>query len=179
MLNQQQRQEFLEQGFTRLPGGLPPELIKPMVNRIGQVLEEIHGIQLNDSESWVEGGVRGIGHVNKEDEFRPFGSPAIVSVIDELLGEGDWKQPASWGQVLVTFPAIGWDWDSIFQRQIKVTEINWHTDYAYDLSANELPGVQVFCLLADLKPGGGGTMVVMWIASFDSGIRLEGITAYA
>ncbi len=114
----------------------------------------------NDSTTWIAGGVRGIGDLNKEPAFRPFGTPEIESVIDDLLGKGDWQEPSSWGQILATFPSDEWSWNSLFQGQVEVSTITWHTDYPYDTPHNELSGVQIFGLLADLEPGGGGTLVI-------------------
>ena len=160
MLTDQQRDEFFERGFTRVAGALPQHLAANMVSRIWRRLGEGHGMHRNDAATWIEGGVRGIGNLNREPPFRPFGSPAIVSVIDDLLGKGNWQQPSSWGQVLATFPATEWSWNSLFQRRVEVSAITWHTDYPYDTPPAELSGVQIFCLLADLEPGGGGTLVI-------------------
>ena len=113
-----------------------------------------------DSATWIEGGVRGIGDLNREPVFQPFGSPRITAVVDELLGSEGWRPPSSWGQILATFPAEEWSWNSLFQGQIEVSTINWHTDYPYDTPADELSGVQVFCLLGDVELGGGGTLVI-------------------
>ena len=160
MLIHQQRDEFFERGFTRVAGALPQDLAANMVSRIWRALEERQGMRRNDATTWIEGSVRGIGDLNREQEFRPFGSPEIVSVIDDLLGKGNWQQPSSWGQILATFPATEWSWNSLFQRQVEVSEITWHTDYPYDTPPNKISGVQIFCLLADLEPGGGGTLVI-------------------
>ncbi len=160
MLNSHQRQEFFERGFTCLPGALPKDVAEAMVTRIWRALEETPGMKIDNPTTWTEGGVRGIGEINREKEFRPFSSPSIESVIDELLGKGCWKHPSSWGQILATFPASDWSWNSLFQRQVEVAEISWHTDYPYDLPPNELSGVQIFCLLADVESGGGGTLVI-------------------
>jgi hypothetical protein len=37
---------------------------------------------------------------------------------------------------------------------------NWHIDAFYGLPARPLSGVKLFTLLADLEPGGGGTMLL-------------------
>lgn len=159
MLTEIQREEFFERGLVRVADALPGDLVAGMVSRIWQGLEERHGMRREDPTTWVEGGVRGIGDLNREPEFRPFGSPRIESVIDDLIGD-DWRRPAGWGQILATFPAAEWTWNSLFQGQVDVSEITWHTDYPYDTPPDELSGVQMFCLLADLDLGGGGTLVI-------------------
>ena len=158
MLTEAQRAEFFRKGFTLLPGALPAEQADRMVDEIWRTLEEEQGMLRQDRSTWIAGGVRGIGHLNQK--FRPFGSSALNPAIDDLLGQDAWKMPPGWGQVLVTFPAEEWEWNSLFQGLVDVTKINWHTDYPYDTPPEELSGVQVFCLLADLETGGGGTLVV-------------------
>ncbi|MEM7357013.1 MAG: phytanoyl-CoA dioxygenase family protein [Acidobacteriota bacterium] len=160
MLTQQHQDELFERGFTRVSGLLPGDLRTKMVSRLWQGLEAEHGIRRDDQTTWIEGGIRGIGYLNREPEFQPFGSPEIDGVIDSLLGSGNWRRPSSWGQILATFPADGWSWNSLFQGALEVETIAWHTDYPYDTPPDELAGIQVFCLLADLEPGGGGTLVI-------------------
>ena len=139
---------------------LPAEIAERMLARIWAALEERQGMRADDATTWIAGGVRGIGDLNREPEFRPFGSPQICQAIDDLLGAGNWKTASSWGQILVTFPAEQWCWDSLFQWQTKVPTITWHTDYPYTTPPNELAGVQIFCLLSDVDSGGGGTLAI-------------------
>jgi ectoine hydroxylase-related dioxygenase (phytanoyl-CoA dioxygenase family) len=114
----------------------------------------------NDPTTWIEGAVGGIGDLNRTPAFRPFGSPGISRVIDDFLGAGNWKQPSSWGQILVTFPAAQWSWSSLVQGMVEISTITWHTDYPYDSPPDRLSGIQIFCLLGDLASGGGGTLVI-------------------
>ncbi len=160
MLTHQQREEFFERGFTRVSGAISRDVTTTMVSRIWKTLAERHGIRRSDSATWIEGGVRGIGDLNREPEFQPFGTAQIESIINQLLGKDNWKRPSSWGQILVTFPAAEWSWDSLFQGQVQLTKITWHTDYPYDTPPDELSGIQTFGLLADLERGGGATMVI-------------------
>lgn len=160
MLTPQQRDAFFQQGFLRLQNLMPRDLVARMVDRIWAVLEERKGMVRHDPTTWIEGGVRGIGDINRESIFRPFGTPQLTSLINDLLGTTNWQQPSSWGQILVTFPAATWSWNSLFQGQVEVDTISWHTDYPYDTPQDQLSGVQVFCLLADLESGGGGTLVM-------------------
>ena len=160
MLTETQRAVFFERGMLRVPGVLPKATVDAMVCRIWRGFEEIHGMWRDDRTTWIEGGVRGIGDLNKEPEFRPCVSPTIEAIADDLLGKGCWRRPASWGQILATFPAREWSWNSLFQGQVDVEQITWHTDFPYDTPPDQLMGVQVFCLLADIGPGGGATLVI-------------------
>ena len=160
MLSPEQRDEFFERGFVRVPQAFPSEVAAEMVERIWSYLQQKQNMYANDPTTWVEGGVRGTSGLKQEPEFQRFASPRIVSVINGLLGESTWFQPETWGQVLITFPAVEWSWNSLFQGLVDVSTINWHTDYPYDVPASELVGVQVFAILSDLEVGGGGTMVI-------------------
>lgn len=160
MLTSQQRSEFSEKGFTRVGEAFPPDVAEAMVDRIWSYLDEQQNMRRSERASWVEGGIRGLNGLKQHSEFQRFASPMIVSVINDFLGEGNWSQPSMWGQILVTFPAVEWNWNSLFQGLVDVETVTWHTDYPYDVPPNELVGVQIFALLADLDSGGGGTMVV-------------------
>lgn len=61
MLSQQQRDEFSDNGFTRIRLALPGQVRSAMVDRIWRALAERQGIRRNESINWIEGGVRGIG----------------------------------------------------------------------------------------------------------------------
>ena len=84
----------------------------------------------------------------------------IALVSDDLLGSGNWKWLSIWGQILATFPADEWCWNSLFQGQVQVKKILCHADHSYDTPLGELADVQIFGLLAELEPGGGGTLVI-------------------
>ena len=160
MSSQQKRMEFFENGFMQVRNALPEEAVTKMAARIWEAIEERHNIYQNNPDSWIEGSIRGIGDLNREAIFRPFGSPAIFSIIDDLLGKNQWKPPPSWGQILATFPAKEWSWNSLLQNAVEISTIMWHTDYPYNTVPGELPGVQIFCLLADIESGGGGTLII-------------------
>ncbi len=162
MLTETQRHAFFESGFVRINGAIPGAVVASMTTRIWEALAARNGALRDDPSTWTEGSVRGIGDLNREATFRPFGNKRIHSIITSLLRRDDWQHPSSWGQILVTFPSSDgrWSWDSLFQRQVEVSRITWHTDYPYDTSPQQLAGVQIFGILADLEEGGGGTLVI-------------------
>ena len=161
MLSRQQQNEFFQRGFTSISNAFSRHAAAAMVHRFWSFMEQ-QNVHRNSPESWPEGQVYGISELKRESEFAEIGSPATLSGINDLLGEDGWRQPSTWGQILATFPATDgrWSWNSIFQRQVNVETILWHTDYEYDLSPDALAGVQVFAILNELTIGGGGTLVV-------------------
>lgn len=162
MLDEHQHQEFFERGFTRVSGAIPPEAAAAMVDCFWNFIEKNQNVRRDDPATWVEGQVYGISELKQEPVFEQIGSKTTLSVLDALLGKDRWQRAATWGQILATFPATDrtWSWNSIFQQRVDVPMVMWHTDYEYHLPPDELAGVQVFALLADLEPGGGGTLVI-------------------
>ena len=78
-------------------------------------------------------------------------STAFTQALDDLMGEGTWRTPPTWGQVLVTYPCTG-PWD--------VPHRPWHLDHRYDQPAGQLSGMNVFLFVDEVGPRGGGTLVV-------------------
>ncbi len=162
MLTEQQRKEFFDRGFTRVSNAFSQEAAAAMVARFWSFLEEKQGVRRDEPATWVEGLVFGISDLKHEPEFQQIGSTVTVSVLDDLLGKDNWQRPSTWGQILATFPATDrtWSWNSLFQGSVDVPTVQWHTDYEYTMPPDEIAGVQVFALLANLESGGGGTLVI-------------------
>ena len=160
MLTQQQHEEFMERGFTRVSNAFSQDTAAKMVARFWSFLEQHQNVRRDEPASWTEGIVRGIADLKHESEFQQIGSAKTLSVIDQLLGKNNWQHPSTWGQILATFPAEEWSWTSLCQGRVDVETVQWHTDYEYDSRPDDLAGVQVFPILADLDPGGGATLVI-------------------
>ena len=162
MLAPEQRKEFFDRGFTKIPQVFCRDDADKMVSRFWDFMERHQNVRLNQPNTWTEGQVYGISDLKRSPEFERIGSTMMLSIVDDLLGKGNWRRPTTWGQVLATFPAANrkWSWNSIFQGQVDVQTITWHTDYEYTIHSDMLAGVQVFSILAKLESGGGGTLVV-------------------
>ena len=160
MLTQQQHDDFAERGYIRVVGAFSRDAAAKMVDRFWHYVEQHQSVRRDDRSTWIEGIVTGIADLKSEPEFQQIGSLTTIAVLDDLLGQDDWRRPATWGQILATFPAPQWRWNSLHQGQSDVDRINWHTDYEYSAPPEDLAGVQVFAILADLEPGGGGTLVI-------------------
>ena len=81
-------------------------------------------------------------------------APRLCGAIDQLLGQGTWRVPAGWGGFLISFP-VG------THETWEITPQGWHWD---DTLPNHFDSprksVFVFTLFSEVKPRGGGTLVV-------------------
>lgn len=161
MLSPQQRDEFFALGFTRVSAAFTNQQSNALVDEFWNFLESHHRFRRDDPTTWTEGIVMKISELKRKAAFVDFDPAIVESVLDQLLEPMNWIRPASW-HILATFPSAdrAWSWDSLFQRQIEVKTVQWHTDYEYEMPAGRLSGVQIFALLADHEPGGGATMVM-------------------
>ena len=162
MLTPEQHDEYFRRGYTCIRGAFSPDDAVLMVDRFWSYVEEKLSIVRRDQSTWTEGIVTGIADLKLASEFQKIGSDAVTQSISELLESDDWKRPRTWGQILATFPSRDgdWNWDSLLQRKMIATQIQWHTDYPFEASPSALAGVQVFAILSDLDTGGGGTLVI-------------------
>ncbi|MEM8679169.1 MAG: phytanoyl-CoA dioxygenase family protein [Planctomycetota bacterium] len=151
MLSKAQRGEFDQSGYLRVRGAFDPEAARRMVAAVWDQLAAEARLRPDDPQTWLEGPVAGIAELKRTAQFAAIGTGQAPAVLDDLLGAGGWRVPSNWGQLLVTFPTRDRQWH--FKPL-------WHTDYAYDTPPGRLVGVQVFSILSDLKPGGGGTLIL-------------------
>ncbi len=117
MLTQQQREEFMQRGFTRVSNVFSRDAAAAMVVRFWSHLEQEQDIRRDEPATWIGGLVYGISDLKHEPEFEQIGATTIISVLDELLGKDNWQRPSTWGQILATFPAEDrtWSWNRLFQ----------------------------------------------------------------
>jgi len=151
MLTEQQRLQFDESGFVKLEAAFSTDAAARMQDIVWEELSRAHGVNRSDPHSWPNGLVTGL-HIKELPVFAVIGSPMVHGAFDELLGPGAWRQPRRWGAFLVTFPTPGEQWS--------VPSHVWHADYAFTLEPEPLPAVHVFPLISEVKPRGGGTLIV-------------------
>ncbi len=121
---------------------------------------------------WPDKGYSAKAIGNKiEDVERLLDEPGIKPTVDAILDHADLdKQFFKRPQILVTLPNEG-EW--------RMPHDGWHVDIAR-VASGQRPGVQVFILLSEIKPQGGGTLVVAGSHRLlnDSGfIRSRDVTA--
>lgn len=110
--------------------------------------------QLDDTArvNWPEKGYKAKDIGNKIEEVeRLLDEPGVKPMANALLDDAKldhefFKRP----QILVTLPIAG-EWF--------MPNNGWHVDVPR-LSTGACPGVQIFILLSEIKPGGGGTLAI-------------------
>lgn len=150
MLTPEQRAEFDERGFVRLPGAFSREEAAAMEDRLWSFLGRKHGVVREDPSSWEIPIGAGLQLLKKHAVFDPIGGPTLLGALDDLIGEGRWEQPKHWGQMLVSFPVRGG----------RPRSAGWHTDFPYFLPPDRLVGALVFSFVGEVPPRCGGTLVV-------------------
>ncbi len=141
--------EFETLGHLRVPEVLDAHGIEEMERRLWRQLEG-KGAERDDRSTWSADKTFGLQGIRDGDPD-PAASPRLVAALDDLMGVGTWKTAPHWGQALVTFPT---------DETWNVPGGSWHLDHPYWLPPDEIWGLNVFLLVADLEPRGGGTGVV-------------------
>ena len=147
MLNDQQRAEFHQRGYTTLPGLLEPQNVATMQSRLWSLLK-VAGVDQNPG-SWPKGDVHRLQAIRRGDP-NPLDNSLLVSALDMLFGFDCWQPKTNWGQALVSFPTDG-PWQPAAGP--------WHLDHPY-LADAQISGINAFLFVDDVRPTGGGTLVL-------------------
>jgi hypothetical protein len=145
--------EFSRAGLVRLPGGVAARDADAMVDRIWEHLDRRPGVARDRPESWTVAQPAGLRAATAAPEFSALGSTAVRAAVDDLLGAGRWQPPRRWGRLLVTFPSHAAEWDLPKGGA-------WHNDFVPLRPGADVRAVQLFVILKDLPPRGGGTLVL-------------------
>lgn len=164
MFTESEIRAFGTLGHLRVPAVLDRDATSEMQERIWRKLRH-NGADPDDASTWSADKAFGLRTVRDHDPD-PNAAPAFVGALDSLMGAGTWRTQDHWGQALVTFPS-GEPWN--------VPGGPWHLDHPYWYPPDEVWGVNVFLIVDDLEPGGGGTGVVQgspelirrWLADKD------------
>ncbi|MDX2169971.1 MAG: hypothetical protein SF182_23075 [Deltaproteobacteria bacterium] len=151
MVTVEQHTEFAEHGFTRLTACTRDEAAA-MADAVWETLARVHGVVRDDRRSWRGAHPSRLDGTPERPAFAPLHGGALHAALDALLGAGEWAVPKRWGAVLVSFPVGQGAWT--------VPSAVWHADLPFAVPAQPLPGVKVFVYLADIAPGGGGTLLL-------------------
>ncbi len=155
MLSGQDRAEFAERGVVWLRGAFGADEAARMRRRVWARLARL-GVAEDDPATWASADVTGLSKAIKRDRvFAALGSPVVRGAVDDLLGQDAWDPPREWGTILVTFPRFPGQ-----ARSWVLPARSWHTDYGWDLDPEPLFGVKVFAFIAEVRPRGGGTLVI-------------------
>ncbi|MEL6252868.1 MAG: phytanoyl-CoA dioxygenase family protein [Bacteroidota bacterium] len=152
-LNDLQIQEFNERGILRLENFIPAAIANQAAEIALEKLSKFH-----ENEKWNYESVKDIPFPKANKVFnkrlgslKPFKSlqtPELLEVISQLMGE----EAIPWMkfQSLISVPDTS-NWE--------VPTTTWHLDMPM-IKNKGLPGIQMFTFLAEVRPGGGGTLVV-------------------
>jgi hypothetical protein len=138
---------------VKLPDAVPAEVVSSMRAGTWEV-RGARGIAERDPSTWarpdgqtwiaVKPTRSGGAAVGPDD------SPAVRMLLDELLGPTR-SSGRDWGKTLVALPETGSTWS--------VPGTAWHFDHLYR-SPGVVTAVNLFLLIDDVAPRGGGTAVV-------------------
>jgi hypothetical protein len=152
MLSEQDHAEFAERGVVTVRGAFGADEAARMRRRVWARLARL-GTAEDDPATWASADVTGLSKAVKRDRvFAALGSPVVCGAVDDLLGQDAWDPPREWGTILFTFPSQARLW--------VLPARSWHSDYGWDLDPEPLPGVKVFAFFAEVRPCGGGTLVI-------------------
>ena len=140
---------FIRDGILPLRAAIPAVDLEPMRAAIWQRLG-MNGHRREDPATWAGASGMHMRRITHHPAFTRIASPRLVGAIDDLVGAGRWQRPSSWGQFAITMPQSGPAWEP--------TSSAWHSDCSPVNSQHS--GLFVLILLADVVPGGGGTLLV-------------------
>ena len=153
MLTKQQIALFEDRGLVKLPGAVGGQVVDAMAKSIWAELADRFAIDQHRAKSWTVTKVRPkwLRSIQQSDAWAGMASPILRSIVDQLLGRGEWIEPEHWGQILMNFPDGG-SW--VLPHQA------WHVDLAAGRHGERTPGLQVFLFLESVLPRAGGTLAV-------------------
>ena len=158
-LTNQQHAKFNDRGLLQLAGLLSADTVRRARELVYRKLDQVGvtaagGWRLADGSKprWPATGLKTSKVIgNRQAEFEALiGGPTLAAVIDALL-EGQpldrtiFKRP----QLLLTLPNV----------EAWTLPTGWHSDFPR-LASRQSPGVQLFVCLDEVRPQGGGTLVV-------------------
>ena len=153
MFNADKASRFGTVGYVKLPDAVPAEVVSSMRAGTWQALGA-RGITERDPSTWaLPDGQTWIAVKPTRsggDAVGPDDSPAVRELLDELLGPTR-SAGRYWGKTLVALPERDSTWS--------VPATAWHFDHLYR-SPGVVTAVNVFLLIDDVAPRGGGTAVV-------------------
>ncbi|MGW0231388.1 phytanoyl-CoA dioxygenase family protein [Actinopolymorpha singaporensis] len=150
MLTTEQMARFELDGLLPLPRTVPTAEALAMRDRLWDFLSLMHGRRYDDPTTWKPLEARtGFKTLMRTGAFDGL-SEYLSEPFTDLLGTA-WVRPAHWGHPLVTFPNPHQDW--------AIPARNWHVDSS-QWSTGATPGLVAFTFLDEVRPRGGGTLVM-------------------
>lgn len=137
VLSPEELEQFEAQGLVRVTQAFDPDKARAMQHFM---------------QAWRESG-RKLNESKLEPIYKDIAGARMCGAINQLLDEGDWKAPETWGGFLVTPPKpepnlAAWD----------VTAERWHIDCNPASHLERMNAVFIFTFFSHVKAGGGGTL---------------------
>ncbi|KAB2343078.1 phytanoyl-CoA dioxygenase family protein [Actinomadura rudentiformis] len=129
MLDDAQVEAFIRDGFVRLDGAVPRDLVA----ECREILWRDTGADPNDRSTWTEPVVR-LGHYAQEPFRRAANTPRLHAAFDTLVGEGRWQPQGGLGTFPVRFPSDdepgddGWHVEASFPGDDVHNIMSWRTN---------------------------------------------------
>ncbi|HZG77937.1 MAG TPA: phytanoyl-CoA dioxygenase family protein [Paenibacillus sp.] len=156
VLTDAQVEHFMEKGWVKLERAYPAEVALAAQAYVWSQVEK-RDVLRGDRSTWTMPMVR-MNENYDTPEFRACKTERLLGAIEDLIGAGQWTlrdQPIRWGWWPVNF-SHGADkpWD--------VPTEAWHVDGIHHPQYIDSPeqGLLLLCLFSDIRPKGGGTLVV-------------------
>jgi hypothetical protein len=129
ILNSQQIDQFITQGFIRIDHAFTPEIAVQVRNILWNDL----GLDRNDPSTWTKPVVR-LGMYSHDSFVASANTPVLHAAFDQLVGEGKWLPCRSMGTFPVRFPSdedpgdAGWHVDASFPGDDPANFLAWRVN---------------------------------------------------
>jgi len=129
VLNTQQINQFLTQGFIRLDHAFSVEIAA----QARDILWNDLGVDRNDPSTWTRPVIR-LGMYPQEPFVASANTPVLHAAFDQLVGEGRWLPCRSMGTFPIRFPSdedpgdAGWHVDASFPGNDPANFLDWRVN---------------------------------------------------
>lgn len=151
MVTQMQRNAFDEHGLVRLEGAVPRGEAERMAERIRDFLLTEEAVRYNGEHEYLAEHPGGLQPLKRAGVFDAVLDSSVPLALDELFGPGCWKRPRHWGNPAITYRVSDAPWE--------LPTDGWHVDRTPD-ERGRSRSVTVLIVLAELRPCGGGTLIL-------------------
>lgn len=150
MLSVDEQDTFNSHGLVKLPKAIELTDAGRMSDAVWSFLSQDRGVDRCDPATWTNQRPSGFQPLTRSGALDRVWTPTVCDALEALLGQQE-RQIRERVRVLMTFPQ---------RTSWTVPGAGWHFDYT---PLQEAPGpraVQIFALLEDVHPRGGGTLVL-------------------
>ena len=133
-------------GVVRVAEAFPRDVALGLQDVLWRDAERRLAVSRTEPRTWSAVGGYWTGFASVRALTARIQGPRLTEALDQLLGADQWRYPDKWGGLLVGPP----DPDP---ARWTLTDRSWHWDPPLD-------GAAIFCLLSDIAPRAGGTLLV-------------------